>query len=104
MVKNLPANAVDVQNAGSIPGSGRFPGSGNGNAYQYCSLENFTDRGGWFGLGGGWPIVQRVSKSDTTVYLSTHACKQKERSKIVSFFADGIDFSTEKIDLTTKLS
>ena len=57
------------------------------------------------GLGwGGWPIVQRVSKSDTTVYLSTHACKQKERSKIVSFFADGIDFSTEKIDLTTKLS
>ena len=29
MVKNRPANARDVRDAGSIPGSGRSPGEGN---------------------------------------------------------------------------
>ena len=29
VVKNLPANAGDVRDAGSIPGLGRFPGGGN---------------------------------------------------------------------------
>ena len=36
MVKNLPANAEDVRDAGSVPGSGRFPGEVHGNALQ-CS-------------------------------------------------------------------
>ena len=31
VVKNLPANAGDIRNAGLIPGSGRFPGGGHGN-------------------------------------------------------------------------
>ena len=31
VVKNLPANARDAGDAGSIPGSGRCPGEGNGN-------------------------------------------------------------------------
>ena len=31
VVKNLPANAGDVGDAGSIPGSGRSPGEENGN-------------------------------------------------------------------------
>ena len=30
-VKNLPANAGDIRDAGSIPGSGRPSGGGNGN-------------------------------------------------------------------------
>ena len=30
VVKNLTANARDLRDAGSIPGSGRFPGGGNG--------------------------------------------------------------------------
>ena len=29
VVKNLPANAGDTRDAGSIPGSGRTPGVGN---------------------------------------------------------------------------
>ena len=29
VVKNLPANAGDARDAGSIPGSGRSPGAGN---------------------------------------------------------------------------
>ena len=44
MVKNSPANAGDVKDTGSIPGSGRFPGGGYGNAFQYSCLENPVDR------------------------------------------------------------
>ena len=31
MVKNLPANAGDIRDPGSIPGLGGSPGGGNGN-------------------------------------------------------------------------
>ena len=37
MVKNLPANAENLRDVGSIPGSGRSPGGGHGN--QYSHLE-----------------------------------------------------------------
>ena len=45
VVKNLPANAGDVRDLGSIPGSGRSPGGGHGNLLQYSCLENPMDRG-----------------------------------------------------------
>ena len=35
MLKNLPGNAGDVRNDGSIPGSGRSPGEENANTLQY---------------------------------------------------------------------
>ena len=35
MVKNLPANAGDIRDVCSIPGSGRSPAEGNGNPLQY---------------------------------------------------------------------
>ena len=44
VVKNLPANAGDVD---SIPGSGRSPGEGNGNPIQYSCLGNPMDREAW---------------------------------------------------------
>ena len=31
VVKNLPANAEDTRDTGSIPGLGKSPGIGNGN-------------------------------------------------------------------------
>ena len=40
MVKNLPANAGDIRDVGSIPGSGRSPGEEHGNPLQYACLEN----------------------------------------------------------------
>ena len=45
VVKNLPANAGDVRDVGSIPGLGRCPGGGNGNPLQYFCFENPMDRG-----------------------------------------------------------
>ena len=34
VVKNLPANAGDAKDVGSLPGLGRSPGEGNGNSLQ----------------------------------------------------------------------
>ena len=33
MIKNLPANARDIGDMGSIPGSGRSPGGGRDNLF-----------------------------------------------------------------------
>ena len=60
MVKNLPANAGDVRDMGSIPGSGSSPGGGHGNPLQYSCLENPTDRGVW------GAAVHSVTELDTT--------------------------------------
>ena len=59
MIKNPPANAGDIRNLGSIPGSGRSPGGGHGSPLQYSCLENPMDRGAW------WVTVHAVTKSQT---------------------------------------
>ena len=40
VVKNPPANAGDLRDINSIPGSGRSPEGGHGNPLQYSCLEN----------------------------------------------------------------
>ena len=55
-VKNPPANAGDIEDMGSVPGSGRSPGGGNGNPLQYSCLENPVDRAAW------WATVHRVAE------------------------------------------
>ena len=47
MVKDLPANAGDVRDMISIPGSGKYPGGGHSNPLQCSCLENSMDRGAW---------------------------------------------------------
>ena len=47
MVKNPPANAGNVRDAGSIPGWRRSPGRGDGNPLQDSCLKNPMDRGAW---------------------------------------------------------
>ena len=59
-VKNPPANARDIRDVGSIPGSGRSPGGENGNPFQYSCPENlWTEEPGEL-----WSIgSQRVGNS-----------------------------------------
>ena len=45
--KNLPANAGDTGDVGSISRLRRYPRGGNGKALQYSCLENSKDRGAW---------------------------------------------------------
>ena len=66
VVKNPPANAGDIRELGSVPGSGRSPGGGHGNPLQYSCLENPMDRG------ARWTTVHGVTKSQqcsTYVYI-----------------------------------
>ena len=72
VVKNLPANAGDVREAGSIPGSGRSPGGGNSNPFQYSCLENPMDRGAWWATVHG---SQRV-RHNWRDLAHTHALTQ----------------------------
>ena len=60
MVKNPPANAGDVRDTDSIPGSGRSPGGGHGDPLQDSCLENPMDRGAW------WATVHGVAELNTT--------------------------------------
>ena len=60
MVKNLPANAGDTRDMGSIPELGRSPGGGNGNPLQYSCMENSMDRGAW------WAKIHGVAELDLT--------------------------------------
>ena len=67
VVKNLPANAGDTRDLGSIPGSGRSPGIGNGNRLQYSCLGNSMDRGAL------WAIVNGITKSQMQLSMNPHS-------------------------------
>ena len=43
VLKNLPANAGDIRDVSSIPGSGRSPRGRHGNPFQFSSQENSMD-------------------------------------------------------------
>ena len=62
VVKNPPARARNIRDAGSTPGLRRSPGGGCDNPLQYSCLENPMDRGTW------WARVQRVTESAMTEY------------------------------------
>ena len=61
VVKNLPANARDVD---SVSGSGRFLGVQSGSLLQYSCLENPMDRGAW------WATVHGVAQGQTRLCSS----------------------------------
>ena len=67
VVKNPPANAENMRDSGSTPGSGRSLGGGHGSPLQYSRLENPMDRG------AQWATVHGVTKNWTQLKrLSMH--------------------------------
>ena len=59
MVKNPPANAGDIRDAGWILGLGSLSGGGHDNPLQFSCLENPMDRGAW------WAAVLTVAQTWT---------------------------------------
>ena len=70
VVKRPPANAGDIRDVGSIPGSGISPGGGHGNPLPYFCLENPH---GQRSLAGYSPWGRK--ELDMTEQLSTAFCK-----------------------------
>ena len=69
MTKSPPANAGDIGDVCSIPGSGRSPKEGNGSPLQHSGLENPMDRGAW------QATVHGIAKSQTQLkQLNRHVC------------------------------
>ena len=64
-VKNLPANAGDTRDLGSVPGLGIFPGEENGNSLQ-CSCLGYPRDGAW------QATVHGVTKSRTGLSTQAH--------------------------------
>ena len=58
LVKNPPSAARDARDVHSIPGLGKSLGVGNGNPFQYSSLENSM---AW------WALVRGITKSQIQV-------------------------------------
>ena len=57
VVKNIPPNAGDKRDMGSVVELGRSPREGNDNPLQYSCLEKPMDRGAWWATAMG---LQRV--------------------------------------------
>ena len=82
MGKNLPANAGDATDMGSIPGTERFSGGGNGNPLQYSCLENSMDRGAW------QAIVHGAAKLDTTDHEHDALYSHRGQISAAPFYLD----------------
>ena len=65
---NLPANAGNAGDMGSIPGSRRSSRVGNGKPLQYSPLENSMDRGAQLAT------VHKVANSGTQLSVCACAC------------------------------
>ena len=76
VIKNLPANAGDLRDVGSIPGSGRFPGGEHATHSSILAWRNPMDRGACGAM------VLMVIKSQTWLKrrLSMHVQKLTEGS------------------------
>ena len=106
LVKNPPANAGDVRDAGSISGSGRSFGVRNGNLIQCSWLKNSMHRVTW------WVPVPEVSKSrippsdwaqhSTTCAHAPWSCNCWDARPFWDAFLSG-DRSTQAQWLTKKL-
>ena len=71
VAKNLPGNAGDTGDMGSVSESGRSFEGGNGNPLQYSCLENLMDRG------VRQATVNGVTKSQAQL---EHTCTEKVNS------------------------
>ena len=81
VVKNPPANAGGIKDAGSVLELGRSPEGGHGNPLQDSCLENPMDRGAWRAA------VHGVTKSQTRLSIQTRTSESAHLGGPWRFFA-----------------
>ena len=92
MVKNLPANAGDTGDAGSIPGSERSRG-GNGNPLQYSCQENSMSREAQRATACG------VTKADTTEPATLRRAEIEELLLVPCCFFQQLDKGKQSLNI-----
>ena len=65
-IRNPPANAGDVRDAGSIAGSGRSPGGGRGDPLRYPGPENPHGQATVHGVGKSQTRLKRLGRHTPT--------------------------------------
>ena len=85
MVKNLPTNAGDIGDMGSIPGLGRSLGEGDGNPLWDSCLENPMDRGAWratvHGVAKTWTRLSACARVVSHTHTHTHTHDERALRK-----------------------
>ena len=84
MVKNPPANAGDIRDQDSIPGSGRSPGGG---AWQPTPVFLPGESHGQRSLTGYSPWGHKASDTKRLTHTHTHTHTRVYRSSRVDFFS-----------------
>ena len=64
VVKNLPANAGDTRDMGSVPGLGRYPGGEHGTPLQYSCLAGYSP----------WDYKESDMAEHTNTFLMEISC------------------------------
>ena len=75
--KELPANAGDIRDVGSIFGSRRLPGEGHGNPLQYSCQGDPMDRGAWQATVHGVSWTQLRDYTITTKWAINPSLKKE---------------------------
>ena len=101
VVKNLPANAGDVD---LIPGSGRSPGVGNNNPFLYSCLENSMDRGAWRATAHGVEKSQTQLGTQVRTYAYPTHPSQQFLAYITFDFGEKVKKSTQVPSKTHNLN
>ena len=85
VAKNLPADAGDARDAGSIPGS---PGGGRDSPLQCSCLENPMDRGAWraavHGVTEGRTRLRRLSRTHAPGEATPERAREVEEEREVA--------------------
>ena len=87
LFKKLSANAGDVRDLCSMPGSGRSPGGGHGNPLQCSCLENPMDGGAWRATVHGAAELHTTEATSNSCILKTFKRKSLERKLILAKFS-----------------
>ena len=92
VVNNLPANAGDIRDVGSIPGLGRSLGGRHGSPLPCSCLENPMEKGAW------QATVHRVIKNQTwlnRLNLHTHQTEGEPKVLLCSWWSHPLPLSPD---------
>ena len=97
VVKNLFANAGDIREVGSVPGSGRSSGGRHGNPLQYSCLENPHGQRSLAGYNPWGPKDSDMTETIQHTHTHTHTHNLTTYLWYTQFLASPNDYFTASL-------